>query len=172
MHKLSPTAAGKAAHLSLRLPSHLLELVNVELARLRRLAPMLRATPSDALRSLLEGVLAQRAAASSTVSTMPTPATVLHTAANGASVATRVGNDNGGAALPRPRRGGAATPTELEALAARLDAANAAGHSDGALALGAGLDRTVLKAWRGGRRTGIRGATIAAVGAHLAALGF
>jgi len=169
MHKLDTTAAGKAAHLSLRLPPHLLELVNVELGRLRRLAPMLRATPSDALRSLLEGVLAQRVAASSTVSTMPTPATVLHTAANGASVATRVGNDNGAAG---PRRGGAVTPTELDALAARLDVANAAGHTDGALAVGAGLDRTVLNAWRTGRRTGVRSATIAAVRAHLATLGF
>jgi hypothetical protein len=57
MNKLDPDADGASAQIAVRLPRSLLEALDAEVYRLRRLRPGARVGRSDAIREVLHGAL-------------------------------------------------------------------------------------------------------------------
>jgi hypothetical protein len=110
------------------------------------------------------------------------PVVALHTTADGSSVATNVGNDNGAspaASTPKPKRTRATSPAQgtdgpvidLDALLTRHLAAIAAGRSERAITKAAGLSESTLTRWRNGHR-GLTSDVAAKADAALRKLGF
>ena len=110
------------------------------------------------------------------------PVVATHTTADGSSVATNVGNDNGAspaASTPKPKRTRATSPAQgtdgpvidLDALLTRHLAAIAAGRSERAITKAAGLSESTLTRWRNGHR-GLTSDVAAKADAALRKLGF